>query len=136
MHNPTFKSLEEIFSIRREATVTSADETSLETPHEALIALVEEAKAIIAKLERAVASFGGAINGTMPTLPPASAVIDGVFDGKQMIADDGTLYPVPENYASKSKLVEGDLLQRAVIPDGHTYFKQVSRVARATITAA
>ena len=57
-------------------------------------------------------------------------VIDGVFDGKQMVADDGTLYPVPENYASKSKLLEGDLLQLVKTPDGRNYFKQTSRVPR------
>ena len=37
-------------------------------------------------------------------------VIEGVFDGQNMIGPDGKQYPVPANYASKSKLVEGDVL--------------------------
>ena len=36
-------------------------------------------------------------------------VIEGVFDGQKMIGPDGKEYPVPANYASKSKLVEGDI---------------------------
>src|SRR5471030_2263459 len=38
-------------------------------------------------------------------------VIEGTFDGQIMIATDGKQYPVPANYASKSKLVEGDVLK-------------------------
>lgn len=37
--------------------------------------------------------------------------IDGVFDGENMVGEDGNPYPVPPNYASKSKLVEGDLMR-------------------------
>ncbi|MFZ1243390.1 MAG: hypothetical protein WAQ22_04605, partial [Candidatus Saccharimonas sp.] len=32
-------------------------------------------------------------------------IIEGVFDGQVMIGPDGKNYPVPANYASKSKLV-------------------------------
>ena len=38
-------------------------------------------------------------------------VIEGTFDGQIMIGTDGKQYPVPANYASKSKLVEGDMLK-------------------------
>ena len=34
-------------------------------------------------------------------------IIEGVFDGQTMVGPDGKNYPVPANYASKSKLVEG-----------------------------
>ena len=37
-------------------------------------------------------------------------VVEGVFDGQTMIGPDGKSYPVPANYASKSKLIEGDIL--------------------------
>ncbi|MBP6929845.1 MAG: hypothetical protein KBB77_02820, partial [Candidatus Moranbacteria bacterium] len=37
-------------------------------------------------------------------------VIEGTFDGQIMLGTDGKQYPVPANYASKSKLVEGDML--------------------------
>ena len=39
-------------------------------------------------------------------------VIEGVFDGQIMVGPDGKTYPVPANYASKSKLVEGDIFRR------------------------
>ena len=35
-------------------------------------------------------------------------VVEGIFDGQNMIDSGGQSYPVPANYASKSKLVEGD----------------------------
>lgn len=104
---------------------------SPESPKETIAALIEEAKTALAKLEAALVGIASSSRGATPR----NDIIDGVFDGKQMVADDGTLYPVPENYASKSKLVEGDLLQRAATPDGRAYFKQMSRVARATINA-
>lgn len=105
-----------------------------ESARETLAALVDETKMVLAKLEVALSKFTSTEIASVASLPRNDS-IEGVFDGKQMVADDGTLYPVPENYASKSKLVEGDLLQRATTPDGRAYFKQVSRVERATITA-
>ena len=45
-------------------------------------------------------------------------VIEGVFDGQTMVGPDGKNYPVPANYASKSKLVEGDILKLTIADDG------------------
>lgn len=56
---------------------------------------------------------------------------DGIFDGVSMHGNDGQVYPVPENYSSKSKLVEGDLLKASVMADGRTVFKQIGPVTRA-----
>jgi len=63
----------------------------------------------------------------------ASQIIEGTFDGEKMIGLDGKKYPVPANYASKSKLVEGDLLKLAITDDGSFLFKQISPVERRTI---
>jgi hypothetical protein len=41
-------------------------------------------------------------------------VIEGVFDGQNMVGPDNKQYPVPANYASKSKLVEGDVLKLTI----------------------
>src|SRR5690606_16926125 len=41
-------------------------------------------------------------------------IIEGVFDGENMVDDAGKKYPVPANYASKSKLVEGDMLKLTI----------------------
>ncbi len=57
-------------------------------------------------------------------------VIQGTFDGQIMIGTDGKQYPVPANYASKSKLVEGDLLKLTIVPDGSFIYKQIGPVPR------
>lgn len=60
----------------------------------------------------------------------AKEYIEGVFDGKFMIDDDNEKYLVPENYASKSKLVEGDVLKLVITPNGTYVFKQISPIER------
>jgi len=57
-------------------------------------------------------------------------IIEGVFDGYQMIGPDGKTYSVPPNYASKSKLVEGDLLKLTIAPDGAFIYKQIRPIER------
>ena len=56
----------------------------------------------------------------------------GSFDGHFMVTGEGQKYPIPENYASKSKLVYGDRLKR-IVQDGEELFKQVERVRRQEI---
>ena len=60
----------------------------------------------------------------------AGKVIEGVFDGQGMIGPDGKSYPVPANYASKSKLIEGDILKLTIADDGGFIYKQIGPVAR------
>jgi len=57
-------------------------------------------------------------------------VVEGVFDGQVMMGTDGKQYPVPANYASKSKLVEGDMLKLTITPDGSFVYKQIGPVER------
>ncbi len=57
-------------------------------------------------------------------------VIEGIFDGQNMIGPDKKQYPVPANYASKSKLVEGDSLKLTISDDGSFIYKQISPVER------
>ena len=57
-------------------------------------------------------------------------VIQGVFDGQFMLDRDGKKYPVPANYASKSKLVVGDVLKLSIQPDGSYVYKQIQPVDR------
>ncbi len=59
-----------------------------------------------------------------------SVIIEGVFDGQNMVGPDGKLYSVPANYASKSKLVEGDMMKLTISPDGSFIYKQVGPVER------
>lgn len=60
----------------------------------------------------------------------AGKVIEGVFDGQNMLGPDGKTYPVPANYASKSKLVQGDILKLTIADDGSFIYKQIGPVPR------
>lgn len=60
----------------------------------------------------------------------AGKVIEGVFDGQNMLGPDGKTYPVPANYASKSKLVQGDILKLTIADDGGFIYKQIGPVPR------
>jgi hypothetical protein len=60
-------------------------------------------------------------------------VIEGVFDGQKMAGPDGKEYPVPTNYASKSKLVEGDILKLTITDDGGFIYKQIGPIERKQI---
>ncbi len=57
-------------------------------------------------------------------------VVEGTFDGQIMIGVDGRQYPVPANYASKSKLVEGDMLKLVITDDGNFIYKQIGPFRR------
>jgi hypothetical protein len=57
-------------------------------------------------------------------------IVEGTFDGQIMIGTDGKQYPVPANYASKSKLVEGDMLKLTITYDGSFIYKQIGPVDR------
>ena len=57
-------------------------------------------------------------------------VVEGIFDGQNMIGPDKRQYPVPANYASKSKLVEGDILKLTIADDGSFIYKQIGPVER------
>lgn len=57
-------------------------------------------------------------------------IIEGVFDGQNMVGSDGKTYPVPANYASKSKLVQGDILKLTIADDGTFMYKQIGPIAR------
>lgn len=57
-------------------------------------------------------------------------VIEGTFNGENMESEDGKIFPVPANYASKSKLVEGDRLKLTIGDDGAFLFKQIGPAER------
>lgn len=65
-----------------------------------------------------------------PAMAGDEKVIEGVFDGQNMIGPDSKQYSVPANYASKSKLVEGDTLKLTITADGSFIYKQIGPVER------
>lgn len=64
------------------------------------------------------------------TADEEGTVVQGTFDGQFMTGVDGKQYPVPANYASKSKLVEGDMLKLTITPDGSFIYKQIGPTER------
>lgn len=57
-------------------------------------------------------------------------IVTGTFDGQIMVGSDSKQYPVPANYASKSKLVEGDMLKLTITPEGSFIYKQIGPAER------
>jgi hypothetical protein len=103
-----------------------------------LHSLIQEAETNLAAAKELLISIVGD-DGTV--LTPRSSnpedaggkVVEGVFDGQKMAGPDGKEYPVPANYASKSKLVEGDILKLTIADDGSFIYKQIGPVDRKQI---
>jgi hypothetical protein len=104
---------------RLRALITEA-ETNLAAAKELLVSLVGD--------DEKVAPLGVEEN--------LGKVIEGVFDGQTMIGSDGKSYPVPANYASKSKLVQGDILKLTIADDGTFLYKQIGPIARKQVVGA
>lgn len=73
--------------------------------------------------------------GSADSAESIGKIIEGQFDGQNMIGPDGKVYPVPANYASKSKLVEGDTLKLTIAQDGSFIYKQIGPVERKKVIA-
>lgn len=61
---------------------------------------------------------------------PRSDSVRGVFIGDAMRGPDGHLYSISHNYASKSHLVQGDILHLHIAEDGKYCYKQISQIER------
>ena len=97
-----------------------------------LRALIQEAETNLAAANELLISLLGDEEITTPvqSADNLGKVIEGVFDGQNMVGSDGKTYPVPANYASKSKLVQGDILKLTIADDGTFLYKQIGPVAR------
>lgn len=90
--------------------------------------------------ERLISLFGGllseedeeriGLSEIIESSEEGGSVVEGVFDGQNMIGSDGKEYSVPQNYASKSKLVEGDFLKLTITDRGVFVYKQTKPVDR------
>jgi hypothetical protein len=97
-----------------------------------LRALIQEAETNLAAANELLISLVGDDERVMPIQSDdvSGKVIEGVFDGQNMVGSDGKTYPVPANYASKSKLVQGDILKLTIAEDGAFMYKQIGPVPR------
>ena len=102
-----------------------------------LKALIQDAETNLAAAKELLISIvgddGTVVTPTNSREDVSGKVIEGVFDGQVMIGPDGKSYPVPANYASKSKLVEGDILKLTIADDGGFIYKQIGPVERRQI---
>ncbi len=106
--------------VKRLKSLIQDAETNLAAAKELLISIIGEDSTVVVPSASVIES-------------PQGKVIEGVFDGQTMIGPDGKNYPVPANYASKSKLVEGDILKLTISDDGGFVYKQIGPVARRQI---
>lgn len=64
------------------------------------------------------------------TIDEGDKIIEGIFNGQNMVGPDKKTYPVPANYASKSKLIPGDILKLTIKEDGAFVYKQIGPIER------
>ncbi len=100
--------------IKRLRSLLQEAETSLAAAKELIVSLVGDTPIATDKLKDEV----------------LGKIVEGVFDGQNMVGGDGKTYPVPANYASKSKLVQGDILKLTITEDGTLLYKQIGPVPR------
>ncbi len=100
--------------IKRLRALIQEAETNLAAANELLVSLVGDDEHVRAKLTDDI----------------LGKVIEGVFDGQNMVGSDAKTYPVPANYASKSKLVQGDILKLTIADDGAFLYKQIGPIPR------
>lgn len=106
--------------VKRLTSLINEAETNLAAAKELLISIVGDDGSVVT-------------TSHSPREEVSGKVIEGVFDGQVMIGPDGKSYPVPANYASKSKLVEGDILKLTIADDGGFIYKQIGPVPRKQI---
>lgn len=75
-----------------------------------------------------------AINLNKTQSEAGDRIIEGIFNGQNMVGADEKIYPVPANYASKSKLIPGDVLKLTIKPDGAFVYKQIGPAERRRVT--
>ncbi|MBR6505751.1 hypothetical protein IKT18_02890 [Candidatus Saccharibacteria bacterium] len=106
--------------IKRLRSLITEAETNLAAAKELLVSVLGDGDTITAPRDTVLSG-------------PEGKVIEGIFDGQIMIGPDGKNYPVPANYASKSKLVEGDIMKLTIGDDGKFTYKQIGPVERKTV---
>lgn len=97
-----------------------------------LRSLIQEAETNLAAATELLVSLVGDDKKVAPVVreDTLGKVIEGVFDGQNMVGSDAKTYPVPANYASKSKLVQGDILKLTIADDGSFLYKQIGPIPR------
>ncbi len=106
--------------VKRLKSLIQEAETSLAAAKELLLSLVGEEPEVTASVKEEA----------------LGKIVEGVFDGQNMVGSDSKTYPVPANYASKSKLVQGDILKLTIAEDGSFMYKQIGPIPRKQLVGA
>lgn len=102
---------------------------------------ISKLKAMLHQMKDQIDTMLRFVNGESVNLPlkkisnttapeTGEQIIEGVFTGEKMISPDGKDYAVPPNYASKSKLVEGDIMKLTITNSGRFIYKQISPIEK------
>lgn len=76
------------------------------------------------------------VNAQLKTHDDADVkTVEGVYDGYFMVGSDKKKYPVPMNYASKTKLIPGDVLKLRVMDDGKLIYKLIGQANKKYVKA-
>ncbi len=108
----------------------ATDEDNKQQQIEELEEIVKEAEARLSQAKSMLEQVAGSSHPYVSLESKPERVIIGTFDGEHMIDEQKKKYPVPANYASKSKLVEGDQLKLTITPDGAFIYKQIGPTPR------
>jgi hypothetical protein len=107
--------------------------------------MIESAEASLRSAKQMLAEFdGGAVSAgpaNRDQLEEAASdlsthitggqqIVEGIFDGQNMLGPNKKAYPVPANYASKSKMIPGDMLKLTITPEGSFLYKQIGPIER------
>ncbi len=113
-------------------THESVDPAAISQAFEAIQRELDNLKAMVYGLSAPLSlpDRGRLVTTPTPVDREGARVIEGIFDGQNMTAPDGKQYSVPANYASKSKLVEGDTLKLTITRDGSFIYKQIGPIER------
>ncbi len=115
-----------------ESTHAPLDQAAIAEAFESIQRDLDNLKAMVYGLSAPLSlpDRGRIVTTPTPVDREGARVIEGAFDGQNMTAPDGKQYSVPANYASKSKLVEGDVLKLTITRDGSFIYKQIGPVER------
>src|SRR6201992_1132408 len=100
--------------VKRLRALIQEAETNLAAANELLVSLVGDDEKVQSRVSEDV----------------LGKMIECGFDGQNMVGSDAKTYPVPANYASKSKLVQGDILKLTIAEDGAFLYKQIGPIPR------
>ena len=93
--------------------------------------LLRDMTGVVSPEQERLASKASSMGGT--SLSGEGKVIEGIFDGQNMVDSDGQTYPIPANYASKSKLVESDGMKLTITDEGKFIYKQIAPIPRRSL---